>query len=187
MSTSNDKSTKAREIYASNLDGPEHEHAQGMLDFLDKSEDLKKELEKDESWKKNNLEYDLRSIDWIIQKVRNSEVYAQNLYAAMCNTQFQKIDNWCILSDEYWSCSWRYAGGIIADMKGEGDYLDYYCSGITNDIIQYSEEEFKALTPEKQQDIINIRSFVPESVITDEIRLDLRKLGWIVKQTEDEI
>ena len=25
--------------------------------------------------------------------------------------------------------TWRYSGGIVAELKGEGDYRDYYCSG----------------------------------------------------------
>mgnify|MGYP003705677079 CR=1 FL=1 len=28
--------------------------------------------------------------DWILEKVRESDVYAQHLYAAMCNNEFQK-------------------------------------------------------------------------------------------------
>jgi hypothetical protein len=33
------------------------------------------------------------------------------------------------LRDERWSCSWRYAGGIVADIEGSGDYMDYYAGG----------------------------------------------------------
>jgi hypothetical protein len=110
--------------------------------------------------RENNLEYDLLTTDWILEKVRASEVYAQNLYAAMCNNSFLKLEVLPILTDTTWSCSWRYAGGIIADMRQQGDYIDWYCSGIRND-----DDDSK---------------FVSECVVTDEIRADLLKLGWKV-------
>ena len=43
-------------------------------------------------WQKDNMEYDLRSTKWICDKVKAKESYAQNLYAAMCNNDFQKLD-----------------------------------------------------------------------------------------------
>lgn len=108
----------------------------------------------------NNLEYDLLTTDWILEKVRNNESYAQNLYAAICNNEFVKNDVWPRLQDQRCSYSWRYAGGIIADMLQEGDYIDWYCSGISSD-----------------KD-----NFVGEGYVTDEIRDDLLKLGWIVME-----
>lgn len=105
----------------------------------------------------DNLEYDLLTTDWILEKARNSECYAQNLYAAMCNTTFVKNDVWPRLQDKRCSYSWRYAGGIIADMLQEGDYIDWYCSGIGDK-----------------------KGFVGEGYVTDEIRSDLLKLGWLV-------
>jgi len=83
----------------------------------------------------------------------------------MCNRDFQKLDTWPILKNERWSCSWRHAGGIIADMQEKGDYIDWYCSGITS--------------PEVDPD-----GYVAESVVTDEIREDLKKLGWSVFDEE---
>ena len=85
-------------------------------------------------WSIDNLEYDLRSTEWILEKVRSSVSYAQNLYAALCNNDFQKLDVMPILTDKFWSCSWRYAGGIVADMRQQGDYIDWYCSGISDGI-----------------------------------------------------
>ena len=108
----------------------------------------------------NNLEYDLLTTDWILVKVRGSDVYAQNLYAAMCNRDFQRNDVMPILKSQTWSCSWRYAGGIIADMRGSGDYIDWYCSGIWDDG--------------------DDNGYVSEGTVTDEIRADLLELGWIV-------
>ena len=118
--------------------------------------------------RENNMEYDLLTNDWILDKVRSNKAYAQNLYAAMCNNDFMKREMWPILKDQRWSCSWRYAGGIIADMRQEGDYIDWYCSGIRGgnfpDAIDVPYEQKK---------------FVPEGTVTDEIREDFFKLGWI--------
>jgi hypothetical protein len=130
----------------------------------------------------NNMEYDLLTTDWILEKVRASESYAQNLYAAMCNNDFIKIDVIPILRQDpekdYWGASWRYAGGIVADMRGEGDYMDWYCSGIRGGV---SESELAAMTVEQQERYHWYeKNFVSESVVTDEIRADLLKLGWLV-------
>lgn len=120
--------------------------------------------ESDPEWQKNNLEFDLRSTEWILEKVRASDVYAQNLYAAMCNNDFQKLAVMPILKDEKWSCSWRHAGGIIADMCETGDYIDWYCSGMGGVAGEHDDAA----------------GFQPESTVTKEIEQDLKKLGWIV-------
>ena len=133
----------------------------------------------DPEWQKDNMEYDLRSTEWIVDKVKGDEVYAQHLYAAMCNNDFTKNDVIPILTEKRWGASWRSAGGIVADMRGEGDYIDWYCSGI-RDAKELDDAEFQALTKEQQEGYIQGKAFVPESVVTDEIREDLLKLGWIV-------
>lgn len=113
----------------------------------------------DPRWAENNLEYDLRTSDWIVEKVRERKGYAQNLYAALCNNEWQKIDVIQILMEESWSCSMRYAGEITAHLCGSGTYLDWYCSrGIG--------------------DGDNIDGFVAEGVVTDEVMEDFKKLGW---------
>jgi hypothetical protein len=131
-------------------------------------------------WQRDNMEFDLRSTDWILEKVRANDTYAQNLYAAMCNMQFQKIDVWPILKNERWSCSWRHAGGIIADMQEKGDYIDWYCSGIGNTDQGYG---LTAVMPETDN---CGRAYVPEGTVTEEIDQDLRKLGWMPVEWEDE-
>ena len=131
-------------------------------------------------WQKDNLEYDLRSTDWILEKVRNNDNYAQNLYAAMCNNDFIKREMWPILKDQRWSCSWRHSGGIIADMQGKGDYIDWYCSGIGSADQGYG---VAAVKPAEDPDG---RTYVPESVVTEEIENDLYTLGWLVVKYKDE-
>ena len=121
----------------------------------------------DPTWQRNNMEYELRTCDWILEKVRGSDQYAQNLYAAICNNDFCKREMWPILKEEYWSASWRSAGGIVANMIGKGDYIDWYCSGIGNDEAGYGLDHRPA------------NGYVGEGHVTDEIEIDLRKLGWM--------
>ncbi len=126
----------------------------------------------------NNMEYDLLTTDWILEKVRANDIYAQNLYAAMCNRDFQKLDVIPILKGQTWSCSWRYAGGIIADMQQKGDYIDWYCSGIIGDM---SDEEYHNLDKAGQERYLYMKThFVGEGVVTEEVCEDFLKLGWIV-------
>jgi hypothetical protein len=127
----------------------------------------------DPAWAEYNLEYDLRTTDWILDKVRASDNYAQNLYAAMCNNDFQRLEVYPILVNQVWSASWRHAGGIIADMQEKGDYIDWYCSGIRNDGYQ---EDLDTIAPD---------SYVSEGVVTDEIESDLQRLGWRVITSEE--
>jgi hypothetical protein len=107
------------------LDDPE---VKAMLDVFDEWIQQSTEEVNKVEWQQNNMEYDLRTSEEMLSKVRNSDTYAQNLYAALCNNEFQELDMWPILKDQRWSCSWRSAGGIVANMKMTGDYIDWYCS-----------------------------------------------------------
>ena len=135
----------------------------------------------------NDLEWDLRTTDWILEKVRSSDAYAQNLYAAICNNEFQRKEVFQILANQTWAASWRYAGGIIADMRQEGDYIDWYCSGIRESISE-DDETFQSWTKDQQEQYLYVKNnFVPESVVTDEVRADLDRLGWVVLDTDPDI
>jgi len=37
----------------------------------------------------HNLERDMKNAAWFVAKVQASESYAQNVYAALCNNEFQ--------------------------------------------------------------------------------------------------
>lgn len=141
--------------------------SEAYLSMWDSHAESVTKQESDPTWQKNNLEWDLRTTDWILSKVRSSESYAQNLYAAMCNNGFIKNEMWPILAEQEWSCTWRYAGGIIADMRQQGDYIDWYCSGIGDGL--------------GNGDLDGTKGYVPEGVVTEEIEEDLRKLGWIMR------
>ena len=114
---------------------------------------------------KHDLEQDLHRSPVILEKVKEDR-YAQNLYAAMCNMQWQYLGSeWALEAGDLaalaladtWSCSWRYSGGIVAELQGQGDYMSWYCSGI-------------GLAPTS--------GYVSEGTVTDEIRADLAGLGW---------
>ena len=133
----------------------------------------------DPEWRKDNLEYDLRSTEWIIEKAKSDNVYAQHLYAAICNNEFQRNDVWPILTGKKWGASWRHAGAIVADMREQGDYMDWYCTGIQSDE-PIDDEIFQNMDDHQRREIFESKAYVSESVVTDEIREDLFKLGWTV-------
>jgi hypothetical protein len=121
-----------------------------------------------------NLEHDLHASDRIRAKAQDP-VYAQHLYAALCNNQFQRRELWPVLSDHKWGCSWRYAGGVVAELQGVGNYMDWYCSGIgfhpidgdVDDAVDQDSTEYQQM-----------RQYVDEGVITAEIAADLASLNW---------
>ena len=107
---------------------------------------------------KTDLYFDLKNSDTIQSKCLESDSYAQNIYAALCNMQWQKAEVFTILKDETWSCTWRYAAQIASELRGGDNYMDYYCSGMLDEA----------------EDL----GYVPESDVTDEIRNDLAQLEW---------
>jgi len=165
-------------------DDPRDETALSMIDFFKSSKQQKLELEETDEWRIDNMEYDLRTSELIIEKCKD-KIYAQHLYAAMCNNEFTKNEVWPILSDKRWSCSWRSAGGIVADIRQEGDYIDWYCSGIRNNE-DLTDEEYNQLSSEEQEKYLETKASVSESVVTDEIRQDLLSIGWLVAESDNQ-
>jgi hypothetical protein len=113
---------------------------------------------------KESLENDLLKTEWIRHRCTINNIYAQNLYAALCNNIFIK-------NEKEWTCSWRQAGGIVSNLIKDnarydlyshrtGDYLDWYCSGANEG---------------------SIPGYVSEGFVTAEITNDLLNLGWTYK------
>lgn len=177
INSSPERHTFQKEGYIKRCEEKGEEPSEDYLEFFKSAKQQDEENLANPEWQKNNMEYDLRSTVWICDKVKSDEVYAQNLYAAMCNREFTKNDVWPILTEQRWGCSWRYAGGIIADMREEGDYIDWYCSGIKNNP---SSEEIANFNEDQKKQYLQLEAFVGEGFVTDEIREDLFKLGWIV-------
>jgi hypothetical protein len=174
ISKSPERNTFQKERYLARKAEAGETPSQEYVDMFESFSQQKARQEADPAWQQHNLEYDLRSTPWICDKVRTSDAYAQNLYAAMCNQDWQQIDVMPILRDQRWSCSWRHAGGIIANMRESGDYIDWYCSGIG------SAEEGFGLGHASGE------GYVPEGQVTEEIEADLRQLGWMPVEYRDE-
>lgn len=95
-----------------------------------------------------DLEADLAASTQLLAAVQDED-FAQALYAAMCN------QDWRAGTSGRWSCSWRRAGGIVADLRGKGEiYNDWYCSGIGGDDV------------------------VPEGTVREDVRILLGQIGW---------
>lgn len=68
-----------------------------------------------------DFEADLR--ETLGAKICSSDSKAREVYSALCNVRWEHENG------SRFSCSWRSAGGIIAETRHRGDYMDWYCSG----------------------------------------------------------
>lgn len=180
ISKSPDRHTFQKEGYIKRVKEKNEEPNEDNLDYFQRILEENNHKFDDPQSRVNNMEYDLLTTDWILEKVRASDAYAQNLYAAMCNNSFIKREMWPILKEEKWSCSWRYAGGIVADMQQKGDYIDWYCSGINSVGVYAPAKDNEEFTEEQLARIELVKKYVGEGCITDEISQDLQRLGWII-------
>lgn len=156
---------------------PDNKVAADWIDFYNKVKEEATMKIQCEEWQKENLEYDLRSTGWVCSKAKASASYAQNLYSAMCNNSFVKNGG----SGKLWDCSWRYAGGIVADMLEVGDYIDWYCSGIRHTSVS-TYEQIQNMNAEELSQYREFIKYVGEGLVTEEIEQDLYKIGWVVIQ-----
>lgn len=117
----------------------------------------------------HSLDFDLVQCDSIVAKVRANRIYAQNLYAALCNTEWQEQDAWEVLQDHTWSCTWRTAGAIVADIRQSGDYTDWYCSG---SMTSHPDDDLGTASYKTR------RGFRSEGDVSPEIEHDLAEIGW---------
>ena len=183
VSKSPQRHTFQAEAYVERCKENGEEPREDYLNLYKSAQQQDEENMVDPEWQNNNLEYDLRSTKWILEKARASESYAQNLYAAMCNMRFVRKELFPYLRQDpdkdLWSASWRSAGGIVADMLERGDYIDWYCSGMGGLNREYDGDE----TNEQWQ---ARTGYVPEGTVTKEIEQDLFKLGWIPVPWNDE-
>ena len=184
MNRSPERNTFQLKAYLERCEIDGREPSEDYMDIYRQADRRDMAAEQNAEWKLNNLEYDLRSTRWICEKAKAREEYAQNIYAALCNQDWQRNEVWPLLKGQTYSCSWRYAGGIVADMIEKGDYIDWYCSGIRGGA---TEAQLKEMTEEERAKYHWYeKHFVSEGHVTDEIREDFFKLGWIPVDNVDD-
>jgi hypothetical protein len=67
-----------------------------------------------------NFEQDLTEL--LGERMREDSAFACRVYGSLGNVEWQH-------AQATYSCSFRYAGELIAEMRDQGeDYLDFYCS-----------------------------------------------------------
>lgn len=101
-----------------------------------------------------DFEHKLRTLS---DRVREDEIFAQNLYAAMCNVRWKHKD-----TGKVYSCSWRAAGALVASLESDSqndtwDYLKWYLSGVWDS---------------------DTSGYVPEGTVTQSVKEELDKLGY---------
>ena len=109
--------------------------------------------------RENDLESDMMADPAVIAHCATEDM-AREFYSAICNMRWRKINTLpederimdILRGDEsdVWSCSWRYAGGIIADIRNKHyntneQYIDFYCTGNEGYVSETVEECFKNL------------------------------------------
>lgn len=65
---------------------------------------------------------DIQDAVIIKNKLRGSKNYCKRFYGTLCNNEL-------VNGSQITGYSWRSTGGLIADILGEGDYMNWYCSG----------------------------------------------------------
>ena len=83
---------------------------------------MKKNLTQDELVERNRQF--VQSLD-SLKNLIEDDLIAQDLWGALSNT------TWISLEDDFeYSCSFRFAGGLVANLRGKGEtYMEFYCSG----------------------------------------------------------
>lgn len=88
------------------------------------------------------MDYDFEEdLQKLKERIQDDLDFATDVYAALCNMRWKR-------GKEIYSCSWRYAGGLVAEIRDGGEsYMDFYCSG-------------------------------NEGTVTEEVKTIFGKLGW---------
>ena len=99
---------------------------------------------------------DIMDTAFIKTKCLHSKDYCKRFYATLCNNGLAK-------GTYETGYSWRGAGGLIADILGVGNYMDWYCSGNEGYIDDEVEEDLKAIGWAVLGDYYDIQSYKPDT------------------------
>lgn len=89
-----------------------------------------------------DLERDILENDLLKTRAKADRQFALDMYRALCNNVFIHSGG---EEPVTFGCSWRYAGGIMAELVDGHDYMDFYCAGGEGDISPEIEQVFAEL------------------------------------------
>jgi len=105
---------------------------------LDKQTDFIQDDKDHINLNRPNLLRDIQDSNSIKFKMRDSRDYCVRFYGTLCNNELMH-------GDYLTGYSWRATGGLIADILGEGDYMDWYCSGGEGNIDEEVQDDLNAI------------------------------------------
>lgn len=115
-------STVASKVYLRDRAGAVEKIRQEWMADFEKQTDFIADDKDHIDLQRPNLLRDIQDSFMIKNKMRSSRDYCVRFYGTLCNNELMH-------GDYLTSYSWRATGGLIADILGEGDYMNWYCSG----------------------------------------------------------
>lgn len=88
------------------------------------------------------LAHDIIRDDTLYEKCQTRNDYRVDLYRALCNNTWTFNDGYSLWKAEY---SWRASGAVVAEIHGEGDYMDYYCSDKEGEVSPEIEKDLNSI------------------------------------------
>lgn len=72
-------------------------------------------------------------------KIKNDDEFCKELWSALANVEWINDDS------SIFSVGFRYAGALIADIRGSGICMDWYCSGEYAKVSEHIESELNKI------------------------------------------
>lgn len=118
------------------------------------------------------LKQDLLASELFKQRVKNSRVYSQHVYAALCENVWCRNNVFDILREQGCSYSWIEASAIVSELRDDIDHgVNYYYKSGINPFTVGSDDLLKR---------VEDNLWMKEGTIDNQVLKDLFELGWIL-------